>query len=162
MATKSKVLFDATNDLSLLKNLAGEMVLSNEKLPTAARNRAPGDPPDVRTVLHNTSLDTLKDYDKRLKLKVTEMETGNDDYVESASTNPHLGRHKKWQQLVNLTIKYKLWLAQEAEIAEEKTQLKEELESEYKQLQALELSQNSDARVARMKALEERLASLSS
>lgn len=152
----AKVKFNVNEDLSRLQTLIGDIFLSNEKLPVAART--PGDAPDVHTVYHRTSESTLLDYYKKLKAKVAEMESGEaDEFVESASSNPQLPKFKRWRDFIKLSIAYKMWLreqeAEQAEKEETKLQKKEKLE----RLKELELSNNSEARKAEIAKLEQEL-----
>lgn len=154
---ENKVIFNPNVDIARAQALAGQLLWTDQRLPEKVVGKATiNKSPDVQQVLHSTSLSTLKSYDLQLERAIKEMETGESRYEVTSKTNPHIGRFKNWQELINLKIRHDMWVMEEEAVLEERKKFDEEIDNEIKQLETLDLAQSPEARAAKIKELKDK------
>lgn len=104
----------------------------------------------VYDLLHNTSIGSLVSINTSLKKAIASMEDV-DEWVSTDADKWKLARTKESQELVNLLIGYKRYLAEQEEISEKKAELAARID-------ALKESQKTPAE--RIAELEKQLADL--
>lgn len=106
-----------------MKELAVEMLLNNESVPTKI-----GQVLNVFDLFHTTTITSLNNIRLSLNKKIEDAES-KDEWVSDASDSKYLSMIRRHKELVNLIIGWKRWNLEKTETAALRKKLKKSLEA---------------------------------